>query len=103
MKSAKITRCKKRNNLVPFWNRLHLEVWNEWPALLDPKRYNWVNLTLINVYFEWYRQWGQLELQVVILGFGFYLTYDLGETKLRKEIYKEVRRIKKGKAKLKVR
>lgn len=97
MKSAKTTRCKKCNS--SFWNKLHLEVWNEWKSILDSRRYNWISLTLINVYFEWYRAWGQLELQVVILGLGFYLTYDLGETKLRKEIYKRVKSLRKIRAK----
>ena len=83
-------------------NKWSIQVWNEWSALFIPRRYNWISFTLINIYFEWYREWGQLELQVVILGFGFYLTYDLGETEFRKEIYrraKETRKLFKKKTK----
>jgi len=76
-----------------------VEVWNEWKAILSPNRYNWVSFTPINIYFEWYKQWGQLELQIVLLGFGFCLTYDLGETELRKEIYKSIEERKKAKRK----
>ena len=81
--------------------QLNIEFTNEWRAIFNTKGYNWINLTLINIYFEWYRSWGQLEFNFVLLGLGFYITYDLGETKLRKEIYKRVRRLEKGKAKLK--
>ena len=80
-------------------NKLHIELWNEWQALFDPKRYNWISFTPIYIYFEWYRAWGQIEFTFVFLGFGMMLTYDLGETKLRKKIYKRIRKIKKSKEK----
>ena len=77
--------------------QLNIEFTNEWRAIFNTKGYNWIGLTLIHIYFEWYRSWGQLEFNFVLLGFGFYFTYDLGETKLRKEIYKKVRSIGKSK------
>jgi len=77
----------------PKWN---IEVWNEWKAIFNTKGYNWIGLTPIYIYFEWYRAWGQLEFTFVILGLGFYITYDLGDTKLRREIYKSMKgKIKK--------
>ena len=81
--------------------KLNIEFTNEWSAIFNTKGYNWIGLTPINIYFEWYRSWGQLEFNFVLLGLGFYITYDLGETKLRKEIYNEVRKISKSKEQIK--
>jgi hypothetical protein len=52
-----------------------IEGGEQWTQFLRPGAWNWLDVRLAHLSFEWYRSMGMIEMQVALLGFDLRLAY----------------------------
>lgn len=73
--------------------------WTDW-IQFNHKKFNWINFSLINVYFEYDKIFNELELEVALLGFNLRWQYELPkkyQTREYKDLVKLAKEIKNEK------
>lgn len=71
--------------------RLMAQWKHDYQGWLSKRGYNWTEYTLINVRFEHNRMFGQVELELGLLGFNVNISYIVNE----KQFWKETNRLLK--------
>jgi len=66
---------------------------NDWPQLFKREEYNWRTFHLIHLYIEDDQMLGAVELQAMLLGFGFRVRLGLKNTERLLEIQERVKEI----------
>ena len=53
--------------------------YNDWPAMLHPSRYNWIDFTVAWLSFEMDRRLGEFEIHFALLGFHAILRFRVSD------------------------
>ena len=56
-----------------------IDFYCDWPALLQPKRYNWIDFTVARLSFEMDRRFGEFELHVALVGFHAIVRFNVSD------------------------
>jgi len=71
---------------------ISIDLIEQWTQFFDPKMYNWLDFTFVNLYFEADRMHGMMEIETIVLGLGIriYWTYDKKKQEESFEKYKNI-------------
>lgn len=68
---------------------------NQWPAVLRPRQYNWIDFDFISVCYEHEKMMGNAhEVRIVLLGLGFRWSANFRRSDLLNRMVAEVDQIK---------
>ena len=76
------------------WSKGYIQVWHDWSQLVNPKRYSWINFSILNFNVEWENQLGDgLTIEMGVMGFNLRLKHQFKESALMKNLNKDVLKI----------
>jgi hypothetical protein len=59
--------------------RLHANPWWDWPAIVNPKGWNWIDFRVIHLSWEWASYRSAFDLCFGLLGFNVEFTLSWGK------------------------
>lgn len=75
-----------------------IDFYCDWTALLQPKRYNWIDFTVARLSFEMDRRFGEFELHAALLGLHAILRFPVsdGDPQFKADITKTIAELDAG-------
>jgi len=74
---------------------VEVKFYEQWTQLLDPKKYNWINLRILLLELDYDKHGPMVSFDITVAGLGFYISFALNyETKQSKEIKKAIKEVK---------
>lgn len=77
---------------------MNISFYTEWKQIFEVNKCNWYTLTPISVIFEYEAYCGEMSLNIVLLGFGLYLSHTFNTKQSRKFAQKINKRLKEVKS-----